>query len=160
MLILANKTGMKVNLIPMSGGRNTRNGVVTGETDLGVLPATTVMGRKGITIAGLFDEKNLVPGKMPDAVLINTEYKLGIPPLPAGARAFGIKTAAAEKYPDRFKKLIDTGMAVFTDPAYKAAVLEAKGSWELIAPGGVEECRQYVGNITRLGREYSSLLAG
>ena len=160
MLILANKTGMKVNLIPMSGGRNTRNGVVTGETDLGVLPATTVMGRKGIKIAGLFDEKNLVPGKMPDAVLINTEYKLGIPPLPAGARAFGIKTAAAEKHPDRFKKLIDTGMAVFTDPAYKAAVLEGKGSWELIAPGGVEECRQYVGNITRLGREYSSLLAG
>lgn len=126
MLVLANKTGMKVNLIPMSGGKNTRNGVLTGELDLGVLPATTVMGKKGITILGLFDEKNLVPKKMPGAVLINTEYKLGIPPIAAGARAFGIKKAAADKHPDRFNRLVETGMKVFKDPAYKEEVIKAK----------------------------------
>ncbi|MDH3534463.1 MAG: tripartite tricarboxylate transporter substrate-binding protein, partial [Gammaproteobacteria bacterium] len=134
MLVLANKTGMKVNLIPLSGGKNTRNGVLTGEVDLGVLPVTTAMGRKGIKVLGLFDERNLVPEDAPGAVLINTEYKLGIPPLAAGARAFGIKTAAAEKYPDRFDKLRETGMKVFTDPAYKEAVTKGKGSWALIAP--------------------------
>jgi tripartite-type tricarboxylate transporter receptor subunit TctC len=160
MLVLANKTGMKVNLIPMSGGKNTRNGVLTGEVDLGVLPATTSMGRKGIKMIGLFDEKNLVPEKMPHAVLINTEYQLGIPPLAAGARAFGIKKAAADKYPDRFNKLIDTGMVVFKDPAYKTAVTAGKGSWEMIAPGGIDACKDYVENITRLGEEYRSLLTG
>jgi tripartite-type tricarboxylate transporter receptor subunit TctC len=160
MLVLANKTGMKVNLIPMSGGKNTRNGVLTGEVDLGVLPATTSMGRKGIKMIGLFDEKNLVPEKMPHAVLINTEYQLGIPPLAAGARAFGIKRAAADKYPDRFNKLIDTGMVVFKDPAYKTAVTAGKGSWEMIAPGGIDACKDYVENITRLGEEYRSLLTG
>ncbi|MDH3386845.1 MAG: tripartite tricarboxylate transporter substrate-binding protein [Gammaproteobacteria bacterium] len=160
MLVLANKTGMKVNLIPLSGGKNTRNGVLTGEVDLGVLPVTTAMGRKGIKVLGLFDERNLVPEDAPGAVLINTEYKLGIPPLAAGARAFGIKTAAAEKYPDRFDKLRETGMKVFTDPAYKEAVTKGKGSWALIAPGGIAECRKYVDNITALGQEYRGLLTG
>jgi hypothetical protein len=158
MLVLANKTGMKVNLVPMSGGKNTRNGVLTGELDLGVLPATTVMKRKGIKILGLFDEKNLVPEKMPGAVLINIEYKLGIPPIAAGARAFGIKKVSADKYPDRFSKLVETGMKVFKDPAYKDAVVAGKGSWELISPGGVNECKNYVTNITALGEEYRSLL--
>jgi len=160
MLVLANKTGMKVNLVPMSGGKNTRNGVLTGELDLGVLPATTVMKRKGIKILGLFDEKNLVPDKMPGAVLINTEYKLGIPPIAAGARAFGIKKAAADKHPDRFNKLVETGMKVFKDPAYKEAVIKNKGSWELIAPGGAVECSEYVANITALGKQYRNLLTG
>lgn len=160
MLVLANKTGMKVNLIPLSGGKNTRNGVLTGEVDLGVLPLTTAMRRKGIKILGLFDEQNVVAQHTPGAVLINTEYKLGIPPLAAGARAFGIKTAAAEKYPDRFAKLVSSGAMVFPDPAYKEAVTKGKGSWELIAPGGVEECRRYVDNITSLGKEYRSLLTG
>ena len=160
MLVLANKMGMKVNLIPMSGGKNTRNGVLTGEVDLGVLPATTVMGKKGIKILGLFDEKNLVPEKMAGATLINTEYKLGIPPIAAGARAFGIKKAAADKYPDRFEKLVETGMKVFKDPDYKVAVKKAKAPWAFIVAGGVNECRDYVGNITRIGKEYSGLLKG
>ena len=158
MLVLANKLGMKVNLIPLSGGKNTRNGVLTGEVDLGVLPATTVMGRKGLTILGLFDEVNAVPDMMPGAVLVNTEYQLGIPPLAAGARAFGIKKAAADKYPDRMQQLLDTGMSVFEKPAYKDAVLEAKGSWELIAPGGPDICKKYVENITAVGKEYRDLL--
>jgi tripartite-type tricarboxylate transporter receptor subunit TctC len=158
--VLANKMGMKVNLIPLSGGKNTRNGVLTGEVDLGVLPVTTVMGRKGIKVLGLFDEKNLVPEKTPGAVLINTAYDLGIPPLAAGARAFGIKTAAAEKYPDRFKKLQDTGAMVATDPAYEQAVIKGKGSWALIRPGGVEACADYVKNISALGKEYRNLLTG
>ena len=159
-LVLAAKTGMKVNLIPLSGGKNTRNGVLTGEVDLGVLPATTVMGRKGITVAGLFEEKNAVPDRMPDAVLINTEYKLGIPPLAAGARAFGIKTAAVDKHPDRYERLVQTAMKVFEDPAYKEAVIKAKAPWEMIAPGGADQCKEYVKNITAVGEEYRDLLMG
>ena len=160
LLVLASKTGMQVNLIPMSGGKNTRNGVLTGEVDFGVLPATTVMGRKGLTVLGLFEEVNKVPDVMPGAVLVNTEYDLGIPPLPAGARAFGIKKAAADKYPERFQQLLDTGMTVFDDPAYKAAVLEGSGSWELVSAGGPDECKDYVENITAVGKEYKNLLTG
>ncbi len=160
MLVLARKTGMSVNLIPLSGGKNTRNGVLTGETDLGVLPATTVMGRKGIKIAGLFDDKNITPDRMPDAVLVNTQYDLGLPPLPAGARAFGIKKAAVDKHPDRYQFLVDTGMKVFTDPDYKEAVAKSKAPWEVVSPGGAKECAEYVKNITEVGMEYRDLLTG
>ena len=160
LLVLASKTGMQVNLIPMSGGKNTRNGVLTGEVDIGVLPATSAMGRKGLTVVGLFDEVNAVPDVMPGAVLINTEYTLGIPTLPAGARAFGIKKAAADKYPERLQHLLDTGMKVFDDPAYKAAVVEGSGSWEFVKAGGPDECKTYVDNITAVGKEYRDLLTG
>jgi len=160
MLVLANKTGMRVNLVPVSGGKNTRNAVLTGELDLGVLPASSAMGRKGLDVIGLFDDKNVVPDRLPHAVLLNTHYALGIPPLPAGARAFGIKTAAAEKHPDRYQRLVDTGLQVFQDPAYKDAVIAAKAPWSMIAPGGADACKAYVDNVTALGREYRGLLAG
>jgi tripartite-type tricarboxylate transporter receptor subunit TctC len=160
MLVLARKTGMKVNLIPLSGGKNTRNGVLTGEVDIGVLPASSAMGRRGLKVIGLFDEKNVVPDKIPDAVLLNTAYDLGIPPLPAGARAFGIKTAAAKKYPDRYERLVTTGMQVFKDPDYKKAVVAAKAPWSMITPGGADACKAYVDNVTALGMEYRDLLTG
>lgn len=160
MLVLAQKTGMSVNLVPLSGGKNTRNGVLTGEVDLGVLPVTTVMGRKGINVVGLFDEKNALPDKLPDAVLVNTEYELGIPPLAAGARAFGIKKAAVDKHPDRYEKLVNSAVKVFDDPAYKEAVAAAKAPWEFIAPGGAEACAEYVRNITEVGEQYRDLLTG
>lgn len=160
MLVLAKKTGMKVNLIPLSGGKNTRNGVLTGEVDLGVLPVTSVMGRKGINVVGLFDEANALPEKLPNAVLVNTDYDLGIPPLAAGARAFGIKKAAVDKHPERFEKLVSSAMKVFDDPAYKEAVVAAKAPWEFIAPGGADACAEYVRNITEVGEEYRDLLTG
>ena len=160
MLVLAQKTGMKVNLIPLSGGKNTRNGVITGEVDLGVLPVTTVMGRDNINVVGLFDEKNALPDKLANAVLINTEYDLGVPPLAAGARAFGIKKAAADKHPDRYEKLVSTAMKVFDDGAYKEAVAAAKAPWEFIAPGGRDICAEYVRNITEVGEQYKDLLTG
>lgn len=160
MLVLAGKTGMKVNLIPLSGGKNTRNGVLTAEVDIGVLPASSAMGRNGLSVIGLFDDKNVVPDKIPDAVLLNTAYDLGIPPLPAGARAFGIKTAAAKAYPERMDKLVSTGMQVFKDPEYKKAVIAAKAPWSMITPGGADACKAYVDNVTALGMEYRDLLTG
>lgn len=160
MLVLAQKAGIKVNLIPLSGGKNTRNGVLTGEVDLGVLPVTTVMGRKGIIVPGLFDEKNVLPDRLPDAILVNNDYDLGIPPLAAGVRAFGIKKAAADKHADRFEILTSTGMMVFEDPAYKEAVVEAKAPWEFISAGDAAACKTYVDNITAVGEEYKGLLTG
>ena len=160
MLVLARKTGMSVNLIPLSGGKNTRNGVVTGETDLGVLPATTVMGRKGLNVIGLFDEKNVVPEIMTDAVLVNTHFALDLPPLAAGARAFGIKTAVLDKFPDNYAKLVETAKMVFPDPDYKVAVAESKAPWEVISPGYAAESKPYVENITAVGTEYRDLLTG
>ena len=47
-LALGEETGAKFNLIPLSGGRNTIAGVVTGEIDFGALPLGGVVARGNV----------------------------------------------------------------------------------------------------------------
>jgi hypothetical protein len=159
-LVLAQKTGAKFNLIPLSGGRNTRAGVTTGEVDFGVLPASSVITQTSLDVVALFHDKNPLPQRMPHAVLTNEHFRLGLPPLIAGARAFGIQQAAVDKYPDRYKVLVDTLEKTVKDPAYKAAVIKTKAPWEFSVYGNAEECKKYVAWVSDLGREYNSLLTG
>lgn len=159
-LVLAAKTGARFNLVPLSGGRNTRAGIATGEVDFGALPASSLVGRKNFKIVALYVDENPLPNLMPDAELVNKTYSLGLPPLIAGARAFGIKTAAAEKYPDRYETLVSTGKKVFEDPDYRAAVERTKAPWEMIQYGDRKACEEYVRYITEIGKEYKSFLTG
>lgn len=160
-LALGRKTGAKFNLIPLSGGRNTRAGVATGEVDAGALPSGGIVNRaKNFKVAVVFDNKNPLPGRTENAPTANAHFGMNLPPLIAGARTFGIKKAAVEKHPDRFKVLTDSVQKVFADPAYKKAVLKTKAPWELIKYGDPKACAEYVKNITAIGREYKDLLTG
>lgn len=159
-LVLAQKTGAKFNLVPLSGGRNTRTGVTTGEVDFGVLPASSVITSSELKVVMLFDDANPLPARMPDAVLSNEHYKLGLPPLVAGARAFGIMQEAVDKHPDRYELLNATARKVFDDPDYRKAVVASKAPWEFIKYGDAAACREYVRWITELGNEYKALLTG
>jgi putative tricarboxylic transport membrane protein len=160
-LALGRHTGARFNPIPLSGGKNTRAGVATGEMDFGALPSGGIARRgKNFKILAIFDNKNPIPDKIKDAVLVNKHFGMDLPPLVAGARAFGIKTAAAEKYPDRFKKLEETLIAVNKDPAYIKALKKTKVPMELFTYGSREDCAQYVKDITRIGQEYKDLLTG
>jgi len=160
-LALGRKTGVKMNLVPLSGGRNTRAGVATGEMDIGALPSGGIVNRpKSFKIIAVFDDKNPLPKRMPDAVVVNKHFNMDLPPLIAGARAFGIKTKAVEDHPDQYEILTKTLKKVFSDPAYKAAIIKTKAPWEYISYGDPEACKQYVQNITKIGEEYKSLLTG
>lgn len=159
-LALGAKTGASFNLVPLSGGRNTRVGVTTGEVDFGCLPASSVIAQKNLKIIALFEPKNTMPDLMPDAVIVNDHFGMDLPPLVAGARAFAIKKEAADKYPDRYDMLVSTLEKVFPDPEYKEAVIKTKAPWELIGYGDRKACADYVENITRIGTEYKSLLTG
>lgn len=56
-LALGRHTGAKFNLIPLSGGRNTRAAITTGEVDCGALPSGDIVRRaKQFKIVCLFDE--------------------------------------------------------------------------------------------------------
>src|SRR5690606_6798137 len=128
--------------------------------DFGALPSSTVAGRKQFHIVALFDDKNPLPGVMKDAVLVNKHFNMNLPPLISGARAWGIQTEAAAKYPDRFKILNDTAKAVFDHPDYRKEGERAKQPWEYIQYGDAEACKKYVASIMDIGREYKSLLTG
>ena len=160
-LALGRHTGAKFNLIPLSGGRNTRAGVATGEVDAGALPSGGIVNRpKNFKVLVVFDTKNPLPDRTENAPTANGHFGMKLPPLIAGARTFGIKREAVEKHPDRYKVLTDSVPKVFADPEYKKAVLKTKAPWELIKYGKPEDCAAYVKNITAVGEQYKDLLTG
>ncbi len=161
MLALGRHTGAQFNPIPLSGGKNTRAGVETGEMDFGALPAGGIVNRpKNFKVVLMFTHKNPLPDLSDNAPTVNAKFGTSLPDLVAGARAYGIKKAAIEKYPDRYKILTESLLKVFDDPEYKEAIIRTKAPWELIGYGGPEECATYAKAMTDIGKDYKDLLTG
>ena len=106
MLALAEHTGAKFNLIPLSGGKNTIAGVSSGEMDFGALPFSGGGARHKTRALLIFDDANQLMAKLDNAPT-RTSISRQLPPL-LSSRAFAIKPAAIDKYPDRFKILQET----------------------------------------------------
>ena len=161
-LALGRHTGARFNVIPLSGGKNTRAGVATGEMDFGALPSGGIVRRgKNFRILAIFDDTNPIPDKIKDAVLVNKHFGMDLPPLIAGARAFGIKRAAVDKYPERFKILTDTMNKVYGDPAYREVLKKTKVPMALFTKSSSQaEIEKYVRDITAIGEKYKDLLTG
>ena len=160
-LAVAKHTGAKFNPIPLSGGKNTRAGVATGEMDLGALPSGVVLNSpKSFKVVMLTSHKNPFPAKTDDAPTINGHFKTNLPSLIAGARAFGIKKSALTNHPDRYKVLETTLKKVFEDPAFKETYLKTGSPWELVGYRGPEECIKYGKEISKIGEDFKELLSG
>jgi tripartite-type tricarboxylate transporter receptor subunit TctC len=160
-LALARHTGASFNPIPLSGGRNTIAGVVTGEMDFGALPSGSVLGRADtLKVVLMMSHTNPLPDRTDNAPVMNDHFGMDLPSLIAGARAFGIKREAIEQHPDRFAILNDSLQQVFTDPDYKEAIVKTGAPWEYIRYGGPEDAKAYVDSITAIGREFKDLLTG
>jgi putative tricarboxylic transport membrane protein len=159
-LALGEHTGAQFNLIPLSGGKNTVAGAVTGEMDFSVLTSGTVAARgKAVRTLLVFNDENVLGERLDNAPTMNGHFGTNIPPL-LSSRAFAIHRAAIERFPDRFKILQDTFKQVFADPEYKEAVLKAKGNWEYINYGGIAECEKYAKSIQSIGERFKPLLTG
>ncbi len=159
-LALGEHTGAQFNLIPLSGGKNTVAGAVTGEMDFSVLTSGTVAARgKAVRTLLVFNDKNVLGERLDNAPTINDHFGMNLPPL-LSARAFAIHRAAIEQYPDRFQVLQESFKKVFADPEYKEAVVKAKGNWEYINYGGIAECEKYAKDIQALGERFKPLLTG
>ena len=159
-LALGEQTGAQFNLIPLSGGKNTVAGAVTGEMDFSVLTSGTVAARgDAVRTLLVFNDKNLLGERLDNAPTMNEHFGTSLPPM-LSSRAFAIQTAAIEKYPDRFKVLQDSFKQVFADPDFKPVVLKAKGNWEYINYGGIEECKAYAKDIFEIGERFKPYLTG
>ena len=159
-LALAEKTGAKFNLIPLSGGKNTVAGALTGEVDFSALPASSVVASGATTRAMLiFDDSNPLPGKLNNAPTMNAHFKTDLPPL-LSSRAFAIKKAAIDKYPDDFKKLQETLKQTAEDPELKEQIKKSGSDPAFLKYGGVEACQKFAEATLKLGEHYKPLLTG
>ncbi|MFP6734442.1 MAG: tripartite tricarboxylate transporter substrate-binding protein [Rhodospirillales bacterium] len=160
LLALGEHTGAKFNLIPLSGGKNTIAGVVTKEMDLGTLTSGSVAAKgKSLRTLLVFNDKNVVPDRLSNAPTTNQVYGTSIPPL-LSSRAFAIQTSVIRDHPDRFKILNDTVRKTFDDPDLKPAILKARGIWEYINYGDMNDTAAYLKGIEAIGRRYRPLLTG
>lgn len=160
MLALAEETGIDVNLIPLSGGKKTVAGAVTGEVDFSVLTSGTVAAAgDAVKTLLVFSDKNVLGEALDNAPTMNEVYGTNLPPM-LSSRAFGIHKAAVDQHPDRFETLQTTFRKVFDDPDYKASVEQAKGHWEYVNYGGIEACAEFKQSMLDLGERYKQFLTG
>lgn len=159
LLALGEKTGASFNLIPLSGGKNTVAGAVTGEVDFSVLTSGSVVAAGDAVKTLLVFGENRVGERLDNAPGINEAYDMNLPEM-LSARAFGIHRKAAEDFPDRFEKLQETFAACFDDPALLEAYIATGGAPEYLSYGGVEECAEFVQAMLELGEKYKPLLTG
>jgi tripartite-type tricarboxylate transporter receptor subunit TctC len=160
LLALGEHTGAQFNLIPLSGGKNTIAGVVTGEMDLGTLTSGSVAAKgEALRTLLVFNDENLAADRLNNAPTMNQHFGTSLPPM-LSARAFGIHTSVIKDHPDRFKILNDTLKKVFDDPEYKEAVIKAKGIWEYINYGDMNDTAAYLKGIEEVGTRFKPLLTG
>ena len=159
LLSLGEVTGAQFNLIPLSGGKNTIAGAVTGEVDFSVLTSGSVIAA-GVAVKTLlvFGE-NRVGDRLSNAPSMNEVYGTDLPEM-LSSRAFGIHKKAADDHPDRMDKLMTTFKATFDDPALLEAYVASKGTPEYLNYGAVEECEAFKSAMLELGAKYKALLTG
>ena len=159
LLSLGEVTGAQFNLIPLSGGKNTVAGAVTGEVDFSVLTSGTVISAGDAVKTLLVFGENRVGGGLDNAPSMNDAYGTDLPEM-LSSRAFAIHRKAAEDHPDRFQILQDTFKATFEDPALLEAYVANGGTPEYLSYGGVEECAAFMQAMLELGAKYKPLLTG
>ncbi|MEL6264117.1 MAG: tripartite tricarboxylate transporter substrate-binding protein [Pseudomonadota bacterium] len=158
-LSLGEKTGAEFNLIPLSGGKNTVAGAVTGEVDFSVLTSGSVISAGEAVRTLLVFGENKVGDRLNNAPAINDAYDMDLPEM-LSSRAFGIHKRAVDDHPDRFQTLQDTFKATFDDPALMESYLAARGTPEYLNYGGVEECAAFKAAMLELGERFKGLLTG
>lgn len=159
LLSLGEATGAQFNLIPLSGGKNTVAGAVTGEVDFSVLTSGSVIAAGDAVKTLLVFGENRVGDRLDDAPSMNDVYGTDLPEM-LSSRAFGIHKKAADDHPDRMDKLMSTFKATFEDPALLEAYVASKGTPEYLNYGGIEECAAFKSAMLELGAKYKSLLTG
>ncbi|MEM9781041.1 MAG: tripartite tricarboxylate transporter substrate-binding protein [Pseudomonadota bacterium] len=158
-LSLGEKTGAQFNLIPLSGGKNTVAGAVTGEVDFSVLTSGSVISAGEAVRTVLVFAENRVGERLNDAPSINDAYDMDLPEM-LSSRAFGIHKKAADDHPERMQTLMDTFKATFDDPALLDAYKAARGTPEYLNYGGVDECAAFKQAMLDLGQRFKPLLTG
>ncbi|WP_161988415.1 tripartite tricarboxylate transporter substrate binding protein [Elioraea sp. Yellowstone] len=158
-LALGEATGSRFNLIPYAGGNPTMVAVMSGETDIGVLPVAGITAQTGrLRVLGIFSRENVLAAKTDNAPTINAVFGTRIPDL-YSSRSWAIHTRAIERHPDRFRKLEETARKVFEDRAFLEAAEKAGQPLESIRFGDRAVCTEYALGMIELANRFRAQLS-
>ena len=157
-LLLADTTGAKFNIVPYGGGRKTVNALMTGEAEAIAIHVGngTRMGDQ-VRFLGIFADQNPVPETTGNAPTVNQALGLSLPPL-ASSRALGIHRKAIQDYPDRFAILKKSAKDVMEDPEYAPMIQKIGISKKFINYGTEAECEAEAKNFMALAKQFENLL--
>jgi tripartite-type tricarboxylate transporter receptor subunit TctC len=158
MLLIADETGAKFNLVPYGGGAKTVNAVMTGEAEAIAIHTGngTALGDQ-IRFLGIFDDVNPVPAQTGNAPTVNDALGLELPPM-GSSRALGIHRKAIESFPDRYEILKSSAKAVMEDPAYADGIDRIGVPREFIAYGDEQACETEAKFFMELAKRYEDVL--
>jgi tripartite-type tricarboxylate transporter receptor subunit TctC len=121
LLALGEATRSQFNLVPFQGGGPTLVAVMSGETDIGILPIAGVTAQAGrLRVLGVFNKENIVAAKTNNAPPVNAVFGTNIPDL-YSTRSWAIHTRAIERFPERYRRLEETARPVFDDADFRSA---------------------------------------
>ena len=159
LLSFGEHTCAQFNLIPLSGGKNTVAGAVTGGVDFSVLTSGSVIAAGNAVKVLLVSGESRVGEVLNNAPGTNDVYGADLPEM-LSSRAFSIRRRAANDHLDRFEVLTRTLAEAFEDPMLLEAYVAAKETTEYLNYGGIEECAAFKQAVLDLGARYKSLLSG
>lgn len=157
-LALGEATQSRFNLVPYAGGNPTLVAVMSGETDIGVLPIAGVVAQQDrLRVLGVFNRENIVAAKTENAPPINAVFGANIPDL-YSSRSWAIHARAIERFPDRFKLLEETAEKAHADPAFHDAYEKTGAPIETLKYGDRALCTEYALAMIELANRYSAQL--
>ncbi len=157
-LALGEATQSRFNLVPYAGGNPTLVAVMSGETDIGVLPIAGVTTQPDrLRVLGVFNKENIVAARTDNAPSINAVFGTSIPDL-YSSRSWAIHSRASDRVPDRFRLLEETAEKAHADAAFRDAYVKTGAPVETLQYGNRAVCTEYALGMIELANRYSAQL--
>jgi tripartite-type tricarboxylate transporter receptor subunit TctC len=158
-LELGRQTNSRYNLIPYGGGNPTQVAVLSGETDIGVLPITGVVRLSDkFRVLGVFNKENIFAEETANAPTINKALGTKIPDLQS-TRSWAIHTEFISKNPEAFAMLERTAKEVMSDKEFRDNAAKGGEAVKSFKYYNRQECTEYAQSMIRLAEEFRPVLS-
>ena len=158
LLVLAEQTGARFNLIPYGGGNPAVTAVINGEVDLGGGGISGVPNEANgaLRVLTVFNTKvNQLAHMNDNAPLVNQALGTTLPDF-FTTRSFAVHADWADKNPDGFRLLKQTAVKVFDTPKFKEDIEKTTQPWDAMQYLDQDGCMAYAQGILEVAQKYKA----
>ena len=157
-LMMAENAGAKFEIIPYGGGSPARTAGLTGEVDVVTTHLDSSLDLSDeIRFLVMFQKENRWKELSQNAPTVKEAFGIEMPSFGA-SRAFAVHREFVEKYPERFKILVDSIKATINDPKLHESLEAAGLDPRFLNYMGYEETMEEAQQTLEIARKYGGLL--